>query len=251
MAFAAFERLPRRLGWKHEYYGGKAHVRPAWLTVAFRLELASRPVRRRAGIRPLLPSDATALEDPFLAAFARAPEYAGYPAERFRQSAATYLAGFFGTVRGDCSPVSLVAEVKGTILGAALVKTRPSGPLLDCLYVRPEYARRGLATAMTARLVNSLLELGETHLLSYVMLANEPSLAWHHHFGFREVPDLWVASYRWHYYLAEVARHRELNDLPGAEVAKLAEKAATWADEVERLEALRKQDPPPVYPLFD
>src|SRR5207248_5541602 len=134
MSFAAFERLPRRLGWKHEYYGGKAHVRPSHMSVTFVLDLAPRTVRR-AGIRPVTPDDARALEKPFLAAFAQAPEYVGYSARQFRQKASEYIAGFFGEVRGERSPASVVAEVGGEIIGAALVKRREAGPLLDCLFV--------------------------------------------------------------------------------------------------------------------
>src|SRR5947208_4651179 len=101
MSFAAFERLPHRLGWKHEYYGGKAHIRPAHLSVALALDLMPRPARRRAGMRPVTPDDARALEKPFLAAFAQAPEYVGYPAQEFRRKASEYIAGFFGEVRGE------------------------------------------------------------------------------------------------------------------------------------------------------
>src|SRR4051794_1057625 len=96
MSFAAFERLPHRLGWKHEYYDGKAHIRPAHLSVTFVLNLTPRTGRRRAGIRPVTPDNARALEKPFLAAFAQAPEYVGYSVRQFRQKASEYLAGFFG-----------------------------------------------------------------------------------------------------------------------------------------------------------
>src|SRR5438477_8636215 len=87
MSFAAFQRLPRRLGWKHEYYGGKAHLTPSKMAVHLLLDLAPRPAERRPGIRPVTPADAEALREPFLAAFALAPEYADYPPLLFRQSA--------------------------------------------------------------------------------------------------------------------------------------------------------------------
>src|SRR5437762_2414064 len=34
-SFAAFDRLPRRLGWKYEYSDGEAHVSPANVFVPF------------------------------------------------------------------------------------------------------------------------------------------------------------------------------------------------------------------------
>jgi hypothetical protein len=118
----------------------------------------------------------------------------------------------------------------------------PTGPLLDCIFVRPECARQGLATALATRLVNSLVQAGESQLSSCAMLANEPSLAWHHRFGFREVADVWVASCRGRFYEHELERHRELDDLSAAQWAMLTELAAHWRAEVERLAKLNEQD---------
>ena len=58
MSFAAFQRLPRRLGWKHEYYDGKAHLVPKSVMVTFLLRLTPHLLARRAGIRRVHPSDA-------------------------------------------------------------------------------------------------------------------------------------------------------------------------------------------------
>src|SRR5713101_4377448 len=43
MSLAAFEGTPRRPGWKHEYYGGQAHITPSHTTVSFLLDLAPAP----------------------------------------------------------------------------------------------------------------------------------------------------------------------------------------------------------------
>jgi RimJ/RimL family protein N-acetyltransferase len=241
MSFAAFQRLPRRVGWKHEYFGGRAYIRPSPVMVTFRLELGPRGAIRWPGLRRLRAGDAAALRDPFLAAFATAPEYACRTDGQFREAAVEYLGGFFGAVRGDLSPASVVAEADGEIVGAALVKRQPRGPLLDCIFVRPEVGRGGLATAMATRVVRSLRKRGESRLTSYAMLANEPSLAWHARFGFREVPDLFVASQRWRCYEYEVERHRELNDLSEQALAPLIEAARHWAEESRRLHELERR----------
>jgi GNAT superfamily N-acetyltransferase len=251
MSFAAFEHLRWRLGWKHEYYDGRAHIRPASLMVTLRLHLAPRIEPKFPGIRPLRRSDEARLEEPFLAAFAHAPEYADYAADRYRRTGAEYLERFFGNVRGEWSPVSLVAEASDKIVGAALIKARPSGPLLDCLFVCPGFAKQGLATALVTHVVNSLVGQRDTQLISYVMLANEPSLAWHRRFGFNEVPDLWVASYRWRFYAHEAERHHKLGTLPAGELAKLVDAAAFWANEVDRHEKVKKRDFEAVCPDFD
>src|SRR4051794_22857938 len=104
MSFAAFQRLPHRLGWKHEYYGGAAHLRPSEVTVPHVLKLKPRPETDRFAIRPVTPADARLLRRPFLEAFAQSPEYVGYPHDKFRQAAAKYVNGFFGDVRGEWSP---------------------------------------------------------------------------------------------------------------------------------------------------
>src|SRR5205085_9617837 len=113
---------------------------------------------------------------------------------KFRQAAATYLEGYFGDVRGEPSTASVVAEVHEEIVGAVLVKDQPKGPLLDCIFVRPDLARKGWATSLAAHAVNGLVGHGATILRSGVLLANAASLSWHTSFGFREVPDMWIAG---------------------------------------------------------
>jgi len=251
MSFAAFERIPRRPGWKHEYYGGQAHITPSHTTVSFLLDLTPRETQNLQGIRSVTPADADALLQPFLDAFREAPEYAGYRPQVFRNSARKYLAGFFGKVRGQWSPVSVAVENDGAIIAAALIKRGRTLPLLDCLFVHPTYTRKGMATGLVGHVVNRLRELNETQLLSYVLLANEASLAWHHHFGFREVPDLWVATSRWHAYAHQLERHKDRKDLPEAELANLAERTAFWQGEVDRLTDLEKRDFWAAHPQFD
>jgi GNAT superfamily N-acetyltransferase len=250
MSFATFERIPRRPGWKHEYYGGMAHIRPATVMVTFRLDLDRGKAVRRPGLRAVDPADAAALEAPFLAAFAAAPEYANYDARRFRKAAAEYFCRFFGDERAVWFPGSVVASIGGTPVGAALVKLGESGPLLDCLFVHPNYERRGLATAMVARLVQALRRGDARQMLSHAMLANEASLQWHHRFGFVEVPDLRVASYRRLCYEHEVERHRSLNDIPEAELAELTKAAAQCRAEVRRLEEMEEKDFWSAHPRF-
>jgi hypothetical protein len=236
MSWAAFDRLPRRLGWKHEYIDGTAYLRPSWQYVRYTLDLAPRDPGRQLGVRPVTPQDELALRQPFLEAFALAPEYVGYPMAKFREAAAKYLAGYFGDVRGIASPVSVMAEVRGAIVGAALVKDRPEGPLLDCIFVRPGHGRKGWATALAAHAVNGLIRRGAALLRSGALLANGASLAWHARFGFREVPNVWVAGARWRYYSYELERHDRLGDLSPAERADLDAEVRFWAAESNRLE---------------
>ncbi|MBL8796055.1 MAG: GNAT family N-acetyltransferase [Planctomycetia bacterium] len=235
MSFARFQGLPRRVGWQYWYGDGKAHIAPAKLHVELVLDLQTREFECREGMRPVIPADAKCLEIPFLEAFAWAPEYADYSAARFARTGREYCQRFFGTVRGEWSPCSIIAEHQSEIIGAALIKRRPQDHLLDCLFVAPRFARQGWATAMVGHVIRQLLELGETQLHSYVHLANEPSLAWHRLFGFRELPNLRIAAHRWRAYEDELARCRALGNTTELEIAKLEELAACWKATVAQL----------------
>jgi len=251
MAFATFERMPRRLGWQQEYYDGKAHIEPYRVFVPLVLDLRPRKVSRRAGMRSLLPADAPELDSAFLDAFAGAPEYATYPARRFRNTGSDYLERFFGNDEGAWSPASLVAAVGRRIVAAAFIKQRPSGPLLDCLLVRAEHQRHGWGTALVARAVTDLCQRGERELHSYALLGNQPSLAWHLRFGFRELADLRVAWRRFWFFRDELDRCRRFGHSQVAEQQVLEEQLAHWAKEAQRLELLAREDWSQAYPRFD
>src|SRR5207245_1448967 len=137
MSFADFKRIPRQPGWKHEYYGGKAHITPSHTMVSLLLDLGPRESVNHPGIRPVTEADADALLQPFLDAFRQTPEYVEYSAELFKKSAVKYIAGFFGNVRGHWSPASVVMENKNRIIAAALIKRGQTLPRLDSLFVCP------------------------------------------------------------------------------------------------------------------
>jgi L-amino acid N-acyltransferase YncA len=221
------------------------------MMTTFALDLAPRPLESRTGIRPVTVADWQALESAFLEAFAWAPEYANYPAKLFRKTGAEYLERFFGNDRGEWSPVSVLAEVGKHIVGAALVKCGDKGYLLDCLYVVPACGRRGWATALTCEVVHELLAQGVQHLRSHVHLANEPSLAWHESFGFQEVPDLWVAEYRWRMCDRELGRQRRLKLGTQSEQERLAAQVDRLHAEVVRLQELKKYDLKAAYADLD
>jgi GNAT superfamily N-acetyltransferase len=237
MSFETFERtVPVRPGWKREYYAGMARVRPSWTQVTFELGVTLRRVPRVRGLRPVAPGDAAELMAAFLDSFRFAPEYAAYPMRGFRAKAAEFVKGFFGDVRGAWSPASAVVVRGGRIVAAALIKERPpKPPLLDCLFVRPKWFRQGLATVVAARAVNELAARGFTSLRSFAMLANEASLAWHTAFGFRELPDLFVAQARYHSALYERERLETIGRLTDEDRERLTTLAEQWGAEAEAL----------------
>ncbi len=237
MSFQTFERtIPFRPGWKREYYGGMARVRPSWVQVTFELDLARRTVPRTRGLRPARPDDAAEFVAAFVDSFRFAPEYADYPMRGFRAKAAEYVKGFFGDVRGAWSPASTVVVRGGHVAAAALVKDRSSRPpLLDCVFVRPKYFRQGLATAVGASAVNKLVAAGFATLCSSAMLANEASIAWHTAFGFRELSDLFVAQARCYSAVYERERLEEIGRLTAEDRERLTALVERWQAEVRRL----------------
>jgi hypothetical protein len=104
---------------------------------------------------------------------------------------------------------------------------------------------------MVSRVVNELVKSGENGLLSYVLLANGPSLAWHHRFGFREVPDLWVASARSRFYHGELDRLGQGHVPTKKEWEEFRRLANYWEAEVKRLEELAKRDFWAAHPHFE
>ncbi|MGL6096583.1 MAG: GNAT family N-acetyltransferase [Fimbriiglobus sp.] len=237
MSFETFERtVPWRPGWKREYYGGRAHVRPSWSTVTFVLELSEREPVSVPAVRDVTPADRPELLSAFLDAFRYAPEYCGYPMAAYRKRAREYFDGFFGDARGQPSPTSTLIINDGRVVAAALVKEDVGRqPLLDCLFVRPDVFRRGLGTAAAAVAVNRLIAAGYRELKSFAMLANVESLAWHEKFGFRERPDLWVAQARCFSTRHELERREKLGDLTDDERTRMTAYADHWGAECERL----------------
>lgn len=243
MSIETFHRtIPFRAGWKREYYGGRAYVRPSWTRATFEVDIAPRTEVRDRGLRPLRDADREELLSAFIDSFRCAPEHADYPIRKYRERAAKYVEGFYGDVRGSRSPASTVIVRDGQIVAAALIKNREAKPpLLDCLLVRPAYFRQGLATAVATRAANELARTGAAVLRSSAMLANEASIAWHLAFGFRELPDALVAQARFYEASGERDRLDGLGKLAPAERERLTALAEYWWKEVIRLNSLPLQ----------
>src|SRR5206468_3159050 len=125
-----------------------------------------------------------------------------------------YFHEYFNAVRGAPLPASCLAAQGCEVVGAALLVQNEKGAVLDCLFVRPAFARDGWATRLVRHTAAALWQSGVSRLLSYSMQANEPSVRWHERFGFRERPDLDRARHRFRFYRDARERHQRLGDLP-------------------------------------
>lgn len=257
MPFDEFERtIPIRAGWKREYYGGKAHVRPSWTCVTFEYDLRqadSRPADTEpAGVlRGVMSDDRPALREAFLDAFRVAPEYCDYADDGYTAEAEKYLDGFYGDTRGQRSPASRLIAVGNEVVAAALVKCGTRTPVLDCLLVRPAFSRRGLATRVTRAACAALAAEGELAVRSWARLANEASVRWHRRFGFVELPDWITAQSRYFAAANELQRLQEHDGLSPLEDAERMAEIEQLRREYARVEELKKADLDSVFPLDD
>jgi len=124
-------------------------------------------------------------------------------------------------------------------VGAALLsRDREYGPVLDLLFIRPQWQRRGLATALVASAMNALHQAGEGTLTSCYQLANTASQAWHRAFGFVERPDLRYAQAYHRRARQELFRREKTEDLTARERAALHAEVQYWHEQIEALERL-------------
>jgi GNAT superfamily N-acetyltransferase len=196
MSLEEFRLLPRDPGWKYEYFEEMAHITPRARVATVRVAVDSRPSESPLPLRGVVASDREGLAAAYVAAFADSAEYCDVPLEGISRSARENIRGFYAGDRGEALPSSCVAvdeaagDLAEVVAGAALVTRAKDGcPLLDMLFVRPRRQRQGLAAALVSWSLRRLLAEGEATLRSRYLLANEPSRAWHRHFGFTLEPD--------------------------------------------------------------
>src|SRR5207249_7611531 len=110
------------------------------------------------------------------------------------------------------------------------------------IFVSPAWRRKGVATTLAAAALSALHEMGGYRtLVSRYYLGNEPSAAWHRHFGFVEEPDLLLAQLRLRAAQHELHRQRELGTLTAPSQRQLIEERDRRQCEIARLEVAIKQ----------
>ncbi len=234
MSIEEYHRIPRKFGWKYEYWDGEAHIQPREWAVYARVPVTLREVRGGLTLRPALPEDEPELCEAFLECFHDSVEYCDWSEEKFLGSAERCVGGWYRGRRGERLEVSRVAVTAATdqepsqIAGAALVVRDPLGPFLDLLYVRPAWQRQGLASALVSDAMNALYTQGYSHISSSYHPANEASTAWHARFGFVEEPDFWLTQSHWYHARHELARRKEIGDLEPRERAILERECELW-----------------------
>jgi hypothetical protein len=82
MTREAFELMPRKLGWKHEYWDGQAHISPRWQPVAVTCAVQPHSVHAECVIRPVTKSDEPQLVAAYVEAFSDSFDFCDWEPER-------------------------------------------------------------------------------------------------------------------------------------------------------------------------
>lgn len=264
MTWEKFERMPRKLGWKYEYWDGQAHISPGYRIVTTIVEIKPRPVRfvqlkSHCRIRAVDRDDEAQLISAYFAAFRDAIEYCDWKSSKIAAAAKKDIQDFFAGKRGNPLPASRVAVAsqsksplppfdKGgksgeeSVVGAALIVEKGNGqPLLDMLFVIPEWQRKGLGTALVSAAINELYRAGMKTLESRYLLGNEASQDWHHKFGFVDEPDLFLAELYYRHARYELWRREKIGNLTEAEREALSSEVNRWKVRVDELERIAEK----------
>ena len=219
-------RLPRNAAYKYEYYGGRAVLTPRpklFSCVRDLSPVVSEPLEP-VEVRPLPRGDMPGLADLFHWAMLRTQPFESLDKDAARKAAD----GCFNkTLSGEDGPlieaacfqafsdrsshekdvpvggilVTLVPKEILTVPYAGMWKSPPPEdaverkrgvPHLTWVFVNPWEGRRGIASALLAKSVEALREMGFTELASTFLLDNGPSMLWHWKHDFKLLPG-WSA----------------------------------------------------------
>ncbi len=193
MTIEEFKRLPRKPGWKYEYWHNQAHISPAHRCIESIVEVKPLPVNSPCRIRPVETSDEPRLIPLYLTAFRDTIEYCDWKPEKIETSAINNIKDFFIGKWGRPLAASRAAVCVKTnggeeyIIGAALISEKQDGqPVLDMLFVAPPWQRKGVASFLVSAAINELNIIGYKKLKSSYHPGNEASSAWHQNFGFKK-----------------------------------------------------------------
>lgn len=238
MTIDEFHVMPRKLGWKHEYWNGQAHITPSYSgVVTATMSVQPRPVMPTCTVRSIVEADTPGLYTAYVAGFEDTIDYCDWQLAAIQSAAEETLAGYFAGQRGKPLAASQVALDQAAVIGAVFIVEKKDGqPFLDLLFVMPQWHRKGVATTLVAAAINQLAAAGYHTFTSRFWLGNEESRAWHHRFGFVDEPNQFLAGAYYRHAQYELERDEILGHLTPVERDALVAEEKYWKDERERLE---------------
>jgi GNAT superfamily N-acetyltransferase len=222
-----FELMEHPFGWKAEYFDGKAHLTPREYLVRTQMTLVTQSVFSSERVVPVDPCLQEQMIETFLEAFQDSVEFCNWSLNDIRIHARKNITNYFQGVRGKPHPVSrmvlepnsdpLAEGLSQRIIGLALFVEKKTDPNqsqaqteLDLLLVKPSHQRTGIATQMVATAINSLYADGIRDLRSGYHICNNLSRAWHHKFGFEDIPEYFYCKLKSAWYRHQIWRWEKL-----------------------------------------
>lgn len=239
MSWAEYEILEQPFGWKVEYWDGQARFTPRSMGVKTRIDLTSDVLPQRLMLQQhtLVPAESTYTEqmmDYYVEVFSNSVEFCGWPLEDVQKSAERDIQRYFAGKRGNPLPVSVVALAPNSqqLAGLALfVLKEGKRPHLELLYVRSQFQRQGIATAMILSAINDLRAADFNELFSTYHICNQESRQWHHTFGFQDVYDAYYVRIRLGWLHREIWRREKLGALEGLD--SLIQERDQWQSQLD------------------
>jgi len=256
MTMDEFNRLPRKLGWKYEYWEKCAHISPAHHVVTATIELTPRTINSPYTLRPVETGDEPRLVSLYIDAFKDTIEFCDWEPSKIAASAEEDIRGFYTGKRGKPLPASRVAvdaHSDASVIGAVLIVERngdehdfpPGGggtlPYLDILFIAPHRQRRGAAAVLVSTAMDELYRSGHKRLKSHYHLGNEASRDWHRRFGFKDEVDHFLAERYYRHAQYELHRRELIGDLTETEHRLLVAKVEKWKHRADELEIIDRQ----------
>ncbi|MEO0759486.1 MAG: GNAT family N-acetyltransferase [Cyanobacteria bacterium J06648_16] len=239
MTIAEYEAMASPFGWKVEYWDGQAHFTPRGIGVTTRIDLTSDALPPRNSRLPhtLVPVDACHAEQMtagYVEVFSASVEFCGWPLADIEQSAQRDIRHYFSGERGGSLPASVIALAPDSqqLAGLALfILKQNQKPHLELLYVKSQFQRQGIATAMVRSGIDSLINAGFNELFSTYHVCNLDSQQWHHQFGFQDIYDAYYVRLRIGWLNREIWRREKLEIVEGLNA--LVEERDHWQSELD------------------
>lgn len=234
MSWDEFEIMEHPFGWKVEYWDGLARLTPRSMGVTTRIGLSPRSLPQDYTLIPVYPDYSEQLIAGYMETFVDSVEFCDWPLKDIQNSANKCINHYFEGKRGEPLPASVIALEADSqnLAGVALfVLNREQQPHLDLLYVRPEFQRKGMATAMVSWGMNCLIESKFQELFSAYHICNTESRQWHHRFGFQDIYDHFYIRLKLAWYNHEIWRREKLELLDGIDT--LINERDEWQSQVD------------------
>ncbi|HEU4740845.1 MAG TPA: GNAT family N-acetyltransferase [Meiothermus sp.] len=243
MSVEEYELLPWKRGWKYEY-SGEAWITPREIVEVVTLEIRHQPFVTPYRIEHPRETLHSQIFNGLASAYRDGIEFCDCEPQSFEQAIYAMTAQFISLAqsRKHAWVITFPYDGGSRVLAGCYVKDLGERAVLESLFVRPEWQRAGLATALLHHLVNQLASQGKTSLESGYWLGNEASAAWHRAVGFRVLPDLNITRldrlHVWH----ELERRERLSLGETEETKALKVELDRLEREIDRLEKIADEE---------